>query len=317
MNPTEKKIEAIKNNGYELDFGTVLNDAFANYKKNALFVGLALLIFCVIFGFFSVMIAISFYGFSSNFTDLEAISGFKISSFPGTTIVFSIFVASFFTAIFTPFLAGFLKVADLAAKNQEFTTAAFFGYYKSPYFVSIFIASMLLSLVSMSLSTLLETINMRYLGTVSSLIISAFTFLYIPLIIFGNLKPLDAIKGSLILVFKQPLVIIGLLIVAFIAAMSGFVGCCIGIFFTIPFVYSMQYTIYASIVGVDSLSELDEIGYKQKIRFVSQNGFSVLKLLTPLQVNHFSIRICYGFHNGFAHSWVWVNCLEYFVTCSF
>jgi len=31
----------------------------------------------------------------------------------------------------------------------------------------------------------------------------------------------------------------------------GFIGCCIGIFFTLPFFYSMYYAIYSEIVGFD------------------------------------------------------------------
>jgi hypothetical protein len=50
---------------------------------------------------------------------------------------------------------------------------------------------------------------------------------------------------------------LGLLIVSGIASLVGFIGCCIGIFFTIPFMYSMYYAIYTSIVGIDSENELE------------------------------------------------------------
>ena len=45
MNTTKDKIEKISTNGYELDFGTVFENAFENYKKIALYAGLMLLVF--------------------------------------------------------------------------------------------------------------------------------------------------------------------------------------------------------------------------------------------------------------------------------
>jgi uncharacterized membrane protein len=83
--------------------------------------------------------------------------------------------------------------------------------------------------------------------------------LSIPLIVFGNLKAIESLKSSIAIVSKQPLVLLGLLIVAGIASMVGFIGCFIGVFFTIPFMYSMNYAIYSTIIGFDSKSELEEM----------------------------------------------------------
>ena len=69
----------------------------------------------------------------------------------------------------------------------------------------------------------------------------------------------DAIKYSFLLVSKQPLILLGLTIVAGIGSALGIFGLCIGIFFTLPFMYSMNYVIYKSIVGFDETSEIDEI----------------------------------------------------------
>ena len=87
------------------------------------------------------------------------------------------------------------------------------------------------------------------LGLAISLIISFLTFLSIPLIVFGNLNAIDAIKGSIIIVSKQPLTLVGLLIVSTLFCMIGLIAVCIGIFFTMPFIYSMYYCIYDAIIG--------------------------------------------------------------------
>jgi uncharacterized membrane protein len=83
--------------------------------------------------------------------------------------------------------------------------------------------------------------------------------LTIPLIIFGKLSSIDAIKSSIIIVSKQPLILLGLIIVSLIAAIIGIFGFCIGMLFTMPFVYSMNYTIYKNIIGIDSANEIEEI----------------------------------------------------------
>jgi len=103
---------------------------------------------------------------------------------------------------------------------------------------------------------LFESFGIRFLGVILTYTISFFTFLVIPLIIFGNLKVAEAIKGSFIIVSKQFFILLGLLIVAVIMAMLGLIGFCIGIFFTIPFIYSMYYAIYKDNIGFDDEVEV-------------------------------------------------------------
>jgi uncharacterized protein (DUF58 family) len=58
------------------------------------------------------------------------------------------------------------------------------------------------------------------------------------------------------------MVLLGLMIVAAIAIALGLFGFCIGLFFTWPFLYSMEYSLYNSIIGIDYTSEIDELGSK-------------------------------------------------------
>ena len=85
-------------------------------------------------------------------------------------------------------------------------------------------------------------------------------FLTVPLIIFSKLDAVNAIVFSIKLVFKQPIILFLLLLVGYICAMLGFIALCIGIFFTLPFIYSLYYCIYKNIIPVEEYSELDEIG---------------------------------------------------------
>jgi hypothetical protein len=168
-----------------------------------------------------------------------------------------------FSAIISPFMAGFLKMADCGEKGEEFHVSNMFSYYKFPYFLNIIISVFIVGILSTGLAMLLENVGLSFVGTVTNLLISFLTFLAIPLIVFANLNATEAIKYSILLVSKQPLVLLGLVIVAAIGSVLGIFGLCIGIFFTYPFMYSMNYVIYKSIIGIDDTSEITQIGTVQ------------------------------------------------------
>lgn len=258
MESTKKRIEEIKNNGYELDFSDVFNHAFENYKKIALYAGLALFIFLVLMGIIVAGIAVSVMGMAV--LNEKFIENLKLENLSGVYIILYLIVAVFFSALLSPFNAGLLKMAYSAEKDEEFHVSTFFEYFKAPYFKELFTATILISLVSSGLSILLELANIQILGLLTSMAVSFLTVLTLPLIIFGELKAIDAIQSSFTIVMKQPVTLILLVVVAYIGSFVGLIGCCIGMFFTVPFIYSTQYTIYCAIVGIDSKTELEEIG---------------------------------------------------------
>ena len=57
---------------------------------------------------------------------------------------------------------------------------------------------------------------------------------------------------------KQFFILLGLLIVAILFCMLGIFGFCIGIIFTMPFISSMTYSIYASIINDEENEENGE-----------------------------------------------------------
>lgn len=258
MEITKKRIEEIKKNGYELNFETVFNHAFTNYKKIALYEGTILLAFLMIVAIFAGIIGASVFGVSK--IDPKMFEQLKLENLSGLYVVIYLFAAVFFSAVFSPLSAGFIKIADDAEKGEKLQVAAFFKYYKSPYFKELFVSTILISFITSGVSIAFELAGLQIIGFVITMAISFFTVLTMPLIIFGDLKAIDAIRFSLQIVLKQPLVLLLLLFVGFIASLVGFIGCCIGIFFTLPFMYAMYYAIYCAIIGIDTKNELDEIG---------------------------------------------------------
>ena len=255
MKTTKEKIEEIKINGYQLDFGNVFNHAFENYKKIALYAGLMIFVF-------SVLIAILIFGaviftFGVSILNEKSLENLKPENFSGVSIIIYAVGVIVFTCLLSPFTAGLIKMAHCAEEDQEFHVSTILEYYKAPYFKELVISTILISIASSGLSTLLDYVGIKIVGSLIAMTVSFFTFLTIPLIIFGNLKAIEAIKSSAIIVSKHPFVLLGLIIVSAIASMVGLIGCCIGIFFTIPFMYSMYYAIYAAIIGIDSENEFE------------------------------------------------------------
>ncbi len=250
MNLQKTRIEEIKANGYQLDFATVFNLAFENYKKIAIYAGSMILVFFVVVLAIIATIIISIYGMAE-LTNMLNPENMKAETTSDNMILITMFVGILFAALTSPFPAGLLKMAYCAERDEEFHVSTVFEYFKAPYFKELFLATVLISTVSSGLATAFDYAGIKIVGSLISVTISFFTMLTIPLIIFADLKAIDAINSSLVIILKQPLVLFGLIFVAILASMVGFIGCCIGIVFTIPFVYSMYYAMYSEIVGFD------------------------------------------------------------------
>ncbi|WP_343588176.1 hypothetical protein [Flavobacterium sp.] len=260
MKSTLDQIEDIKKNGFSLDFATVFNHAFENYKKIALYSGLIILVFSIIAAVAFMGIMVAYYGAEAISKDF--IQNFENQQFTTIQLVIQTVAVSIVAGITAPFGAGFLKMADSADRDVEFNVSTIFTYYKSPYFGQIFVAAFIPALFGTAIANLIESAGIIFVGNLVSFMVSYFMFLSIPLIVFGNLGAIDAIKSSLVIVTKNPLNIFAFFIIGFLGSMVGFIGCCVGIIFTVVFNSSMIYATYFAIFGTQSEDEdsIDSIG---------------------------------------------------------
>lgn len=190
----------------------------------------------------------------------ESLTDFSIFNFGIEYVLLYVGIMVLFSALLSPIGAGFLKMAHLVENNQDFSIGTVFDYFKTAYFKELFFSTLIVSIVNLGISTLLEYFAIPILGSIISYVIAFFTIFMVPLIIFCNLNAIEAIQSSAKLALKQPLIIIGLAIIGFFAIMIDLIGFCIGIFFTLPFWYSLNYTIYNQAVPIDKTSEIEEIG---------------------------------------------------------
>lgn len=251
MNQTLERLQEIEKNGYQIDFGNVFNHAFENYKKIALYAGSVIVIFSILFMVFGAFSLISFIGVTEMTKELSS-GQLKIEKLIQSNIVEVGIVSIIISCLLSPFQAAFLKMADHGDRDESFPVSSLFSFYSLPYIKEIMFSTLLITTISFAQNTLMRNINFEFLGILINYFISFITLLTVPLIIFGNIKAIDAIKHSIRLVFKDPIVLLGLIVVAIIGSLIGLMACCVGIFFTMPFIYSMNYAIYSAIIGIDA-----------------------------------------------------------------
>ncbi len=268
MKETLQKIENIKENGYYLGFGEVVEQTINNFKKTALIQGVVLLVVLIIFTIVAGSVAGLAYGLGSiteYFTDIA------VNEVSTVALLVQFGVSVIAAGIAAPFTAGLLKMAHNAEENRQVEFSTVFDYYKSTYIKDLFLTGILISLFLSGLGTVINLVIQSYPSGPLFIFLIIFSFLLnvlvpiltifaIPLVVFGNLSATEAIKGSIVVTKQKFWTILALSLVLGICALLGFFGFCIGIFFTIPLLYSAIYIMYRTAIGIEEKTDLDEIG---------------------------------------------------------
>jgi hypothetical protein len=228
-----------------LDISETINDAFEIYKKIALNSGLAYIILT-----FVLIICMSIgVGYFTTIEELgKHLEKFDPNnlSLQGSLLYFGSILT--ITALTSPFIAGMLKMAQEADNDQEVKFSSMFYYINSPYFIDIIMTSILISLATILLNVSLSHILPKKIGELAgiaaSLTITVITYTTIPLIVFKNLSFIQALKTSILSIKIHFFTVLLLIIIATLLAFAGIIAFCFGIFFTLPFVYAMQYSVF-------------------------------------------------------------------------
>lgn len=253
----KNRIERKLQNGYQLETGQLIDDSFALFKKNFLTAGLGIIILCLIMGVIYFGIFATFFGFNDFQNTLLQ---FETLALNPSFIIGNTLVTTILAGIIAPVTAGFIHLNYLTKFNKNFSVGTIFEFYSSKYFKNLFLAYAIIGFTTSVISAILTLSGLDFLNIFFQGGISCFTIFTTPLIIYSDQNFSNAISKSLTLFLKQPLAIILGLFVAGLGAMLGIIALCIGIFFTLPFIYSMHFTIYNQAIGFDETSEIEEIG---------------------------------------------------------
>jgi hypothetical protein len=238
-------MEEFKNTKRNFDIGECINEAFEIYKKTALTSGLAFMLLMLL------ITAFAFIGLAA-YTDVEqfaeTMKDFKPEDLglKGNLIYFGIVLV--FTVLVAPFNAGLLKMMQQADNDEEIEFSSIYSYVNSKYFGQIVIFSIILTTIGFGSNLILTMVLPKMIASVLGIIISVtlttMTIIAMSLIIFKDLSAIDAIKRSINNVSTQFFLVVLLVILSEIMSFVGVFACCVGMFFTIPFYYAMQYVLF-------------------------------------------------------------------------
>lgn len=261
-----RKIEEVLNEGYHLDISDVFTKAYEIYKKTVLFTALGLLLTGILVIILAVVLMTLLFGF-----DFSIFENFDPQTFSTSTEGISFFIMSALVGLIigvaaAPISAGFLKLCKDAKDQKELSFGTIFSYYQPKYFGNIAMASILIGIISGLFSYLTQFVILfpaiNYLVTI---FISTLTAMMVPLIIFKDFNAIQAIEYSSKIVAKNFFMVFILILLATIIGILGAFLCGIGVLFSFPFYYAVQFCIYDEAIGEDEVSEIDMLGNSEEV----------------------------------------------------
>lgn len=239
------------------DIGKLIDESFATFKKTIWISGVGILLLLL------VVMPITFYSIF-NYMEISSMEEFieksKTLENDFNYLLMNAAVGMALAGLIAPITAGFYKINHLAKQNKEFGLNNLFDYYKSPHFIPLVVSTILATLYSNVIGLLLVYINLPLVGSLMQVFIALLFIFSIPLIIFENQTALSAMSNSSKIFVKHPFTIFISLLFAVIISMLGIFALCIGIFFTVAYFYTMNYTLYNEIIPIDNKNVIDEIG---------------------------------------------------------
>ncbi|NMH28767.1 hypothetical protein [Flavobacterium silvaticum] len=257
------RVEKLMQEGYELDFNNVLAETKEHFKKTFAWGGLALTVLCMLVVPVVICIMLSVFGIDKLVGKPENITITSLG--PGALALYMGFMGLLNTAI-TPYNAGLIEMNHRADTKNQLDLGTAFIHYGRRTFGNVLLLGVVVSLITTCVSTGVELLHFPGFSTVNiafSFLFGCFSLLAIPLVIFGEFGPLEALSASFKLISKQFSTIFSLYVLAIFVAISGllpmFIGIAtalpalsifsIGFIFTLPFLFAFVYTLYKQIVG--------------------------------------------------------------------
>ncbi|OYQ43544.1 DUF2189 domain-containing protein [Flavobacterium aurantiibacter] len=251
------------NEPVHLSFGEAIEQTFNTWKKIALLMGGILILLGIVAaiiygGIFAVIFGTT--DLTNEILNMQSLDNQTPRMV--LTLIFTIIAA----AVFSPITAGLLQIAHNAESGEDYSFNTAFEHYKSVHVKDIILSAVIINLVSQGFSIVGELFALQtdaistFIAGLLSLVLTILTFMSIPFIIFGKLDAVESIKASISVCGRKFFIILLLMIVVGLCIGLGILGLCIGIFFTMPLYYTLQYNVYRLAIGIDNVDELSQIG---------------------------------------------------------
>lgn len=267
---TRDRIEEIKKNGYPLSFEIVFDDATRIFKGVALPTGVAFLLFGILYAIVVSLLAqnnidTSRLSQNGNFADMVREIQLQMENQPLQQKITDAIVRLITGVLMVPMIAGGVGIARDFDTGKDASMGGMFRYFKGHSFSDLFVSALLLNLATIGIATAAEyllefSVGITVLLLLFNLCLSVLSLMIIPLIIFSGLGPIDAIRDSFAIVYQKFGTVFLLMIVVSILCMLGLLGCCIGVFFTLPLYCTFIYGLYKHSIGFGETVESEHVG---------------------------------------------------------
>ncbi|MDM1519323.1 hypothetical protein [Myroides odoratimimus] len=243
-------LDNIKQNSFALAPFQVMSEAFNYYRKTFLLVITTLLLTFFAATLLGSLILSQFVTLDPNQDVLqEQIQEMTRQLTEPPFFYYYLVSFAIFSALGSILIGGFYKLNAQVHLNEVPSFFNAFKYFFNIKGLYIFISHLLISLVFMAITIPLKLQNLEMVSMAINWIISTLTIFTIPLIIFGHLKPIAAIKNSTMVVNKQPIPIILTIILNYFFLISGLLFFVIGILFVLPYLFAVYFVLYKQVIG--------------------------------------------------------------------
>lgn len=252
MTNLKQTIQRLLQEGYNIQPFLVMKEAAYYYKKTILLVVVSLILSVFVASFLGSIALTSFIEIKETATPAEIqeklIELTNQLSEPPLLYTYLLF-AILFSALSSVLIAGFYKINAEAALGQTPRFTSVFKYFFHLRGLYVFLAQGLITLFFTLFSVLLKEFQLEMVSIIINWLINILTLFVTPLIIFGRMSPFQAIKTSIQVVNKQPIPIILTVILNYFLVFSGLFFFLIGILITLPYLFSIYFTLYKQIIG--------------------------------------------------------------------
>ncbi len=230
------------------DLGSTIEETFNIYKKTAVINGLFIMIL-VLFLMALAGIGMSYFFNAADLT--ESIKTFKPENLAQNEILILVGISIIINVLIIPFVAGMLKVNQEADKTGETKFATIYSLVDNPIYIQLVLGIILGTILSSIINYLPIFIGLdkkfQMIFTILGYIFAIFNFMTIPIIALKNANFIDATVLSFKATSSNLFFIIIMMILGIIGASIGLFAFCIGLFFTAPIFYTVQYVLYKRI----------------------------------------------------------------------
>ncbi|KQT22192.1 beta-carotene 15,15'-monooxygenase [Chryseobacterium sp. Leaf404] len=220
----------------ERNAGSIISHAFEMYKGVFLYGFVIMIITFIADYLLQILTGFSVWSHAESFRDLDDAEGML---WRNSNVRFYYSSTGLLNIVLTPLYLGLIYVTNKFNNKQQIEfTDIFIGYRQN------LAQTLLYGLIT----TIIFYISLAMCGFPFLFVFPLF-ILGLPMLLFENLSATDAIGKAFNIAKQDYGVFLGVGILGGLLSISGLILCCIGIIFTIPFIYVVMYSAYCAYCG--------------------------------------------------------------------